>query len=233
MDTRAHAHLDAARISYDAGGLLEADLVPTPLAQLQRWYDEVAAAGVVAEPNAVVVATVDEAGAPDARTVLLKGLDERGLAFFTHRTSAKGRQLAAAPVAALVLPWHEVQRQVRVRGPVEPVPDEEVAAYFASRPWGSRIGAHASAQSQEVGGREGLEEAYRAAAERYPEGSEVPVPPSWGGYRVRPVEVEFWVGRASRLHDRLVYLLVDPVDPVGGPPPLDDAAAWRVVRRQP
>ncbi len=237
MDTRAHAHLAAARISYDERGLLEADLAPTPLGQLQRWYDEVAAAGVVAEPNAVVVATVDGSGSPDARTVLLKGMDARGLAFFTHRTSAKGRQLAAAPVAALVLPWHEVQRQVRARGPVEPVPQAEVAAYFASRPWGSRIGAHASEQSAEAPGRELLEAAWRASAQRWPEdgsGGPVPVPASWGGYRVRPVEVEFWVGRASRLHDRLVYLPLDGrADPAAGPPALDDAAAWRVVRRQP
>ncbi|CAA9410643.1 MAG: Pyridoxamine 5'-phosphate oxidase [uncultured Quadrisphaera sp.] len=231
----AHAPLAAARVAYDDPGLHERDLAPAPLEQLQRWYDEVSAGGAVAEPNAVVLATVDADGLPDARTVLLKGLAARGLALYTHHTSAKGRQLAATPAAALVLPWHPVQRQVRLRGPVERLPDAEVEAYFASRPWGSRIGAHASAQSEEAAGREQLEEAWARAAARWPEdgsGGAVPVPPSWGGYRVRPVEVEFWVGRASRLHDRLVYLPTAPVT-AAGPPALDDAAAWRVVRRQP
>ncbi len=229
----AHAPLAAARVAYDDRGLHERDLAPAPLEQLRRWYDEVSAGGAVAEPNAVVLATVDADGAPDARTVLLKGLDARGLAFYTHHTSAKGRQLAATPAAALVLPWHAVQRQVRLRGPVERVSQAEVEAYSASRPWGSRIGAHASAQSEEAAGREQLEEAWARAAARWPEdgsGGEVPVPPSWGGYRVRPVEVELWVGRASRLHDRLVYL---PAAPGGEPPRLDDPTAWRVVRRQP
>ncbi len=235
----AHAPVADARVAYDGGsdgGLLAGDLAPTPLEQLRRWYDEVSASGAVAEPNALVVATVDADGLPDARTVLLKGLDARGLVFYTHHTSAKGRQLAAVPAAAAVLPWHPVQRQVRVRGPVSRLPDAEVAAYSASRPWGSRIGAHASAQSQEVAGREELEAAYAAAAARWPEdgsGGQVPVPPSWGGYLLRPVEVEYWVGRPSRLHDRLVHLPAEPVPAGAAPPALDDAGAWRVVRRQP
>ena len=232
-----HAPVADARVSYSAvlddGGLVEGDLAATPLEQLARWYDEVSASGAVVEPNAMVVATVDEHGLPDARTVLMKSLDARGLAFYTHHTSAKGRQLLATPAAAAVLPWHAVQRSVRVRGPVVPVEEVEVAEYFASRPWGSRIGAHASHQSADVAGREPLEIAYERAAAHWPDdGREVPVPGSWGGYRITPVEVELWVGRASRLHDRLVYLPVGDLDPEH-PPALDDPGAWRVVRRQP
>ena len=234
---RAHAPVADARVAYSAvlddGGLLEGDLAAAPLEQLARWYDEVSASGAVVEPNAMVVATVDAHGLPDARTVLMKGLDGRGLAFYTHHTSSKGRQLLATPAAAAVMPWHAVQRSVRVRGPVVEVPEAEVAAYFASRPWGSRIGAHASHQSQPVDGREPLETAYERAAAHWPDdGRDVPVPGSWGGYRLRPVEVELWVGRASRLHDRLVYLPVHDTGPED-PPALDEAGAWRVVRRQP
>ncbi len=229
-----------ARVAYSAliddGGLLEDDLAASPLEQLARWYDEVSASGAVTEPNAMVLATVDADGLPDARTVLMKGLDARGLSFYTHHTSAKGRQLLATPAAAAVLPWHAVQRTVRVRGPVQRIDDEEVAAYFASRPYGSRIGAHASHQSSVVDGREPLETAYERAAAHWPDdGRTVPVPGSWGGYLLAPVEVELWVGRASRLHDRLVYLPTSDAadtDP-HRPPALDDAAAWRVVRRQP
>ncbi|WP_255378288.1 pyridoxamine 5'-phosphate oxidase [Quadrisphaera sp. DSM 44207] len=229
MDTRSLAD---RRVDYGRGpdaGLLESDLAAAPLAQFEAWYAEVEHAPAVPEPNAVVLATVDAAGLPDARTVLLKGVDARGFTFYTNHRSAKGAQLAAVPAAALVLPWHGVQRQVRVRGAVEHVPREESAAYFTSRPWGSRIGAWASQQSQEVGSRGELEAAWDAAAARWPDGgAQVPLPEHWGGYLVRPVEVEFWVGRSSRLHDRLVY-----VSRTGAAAPLDDAGAWRVVRRQP
>ena len=233
----AHAPVADARVAYsgvlDGGGLLEGDLAPTPLEQLARWYDEVSASGAVVEPNAMVLATVDEHGLPDARTVLMKNLDARGLAFYTHHTSTKGCQLLATPAAAAVLPWHAVQRSVRVRGPVVPVEVAEVAAYFASRPWGSRIGAHASHQSAVVDGRQPLETAYERAAAHWPDdGRAVPVPGSWGGYRIAPVEVELWVGRASRLHDRLVYLPMGDLDPQH-PPALDEPGAWRVARRQP
>jgi pyridoxamine 5'-phosphate oxidase len=224
----------ALRVDYgrlQATGLAEGDLAPTPLEQFRAWWSQVEHAPQVPEPNAVVVATVDSRGLPDARTVLLKGVDRRGFAFYTNHRSAKGAQLAAVPAAALVLPWHGVGRQVRVRGAVEPLPRAETAAYFATRPWGSQIGAWASQQSAEVAGREPLQAAWDAAAARWPaDGSAgpVPVPEHWGGYLVRPVELELWVGRSSRLHDRLVYLSV-----TGAPAALDDAAAWRVVRRQP
>ncbi len=222
------------RLADAEGGLDAADLEPAPLAQLQRWWAEVAgddaAAGAprVVEPNAVVLATADAGGLPDARTVLLKDVDARGFVVYTNLRSAKARQLEAVPHAALVLPWHAVQRQVRVRGAVEQVSRAESAAYFATRPRGSQLGAHASAQSRPVDGRAELQRALDEAAARWPEGAEVPLPEHWGGYLVRPVEVEFWVGRPSRLHDRLAY-----VSAAGGPAPLDDPAAWRVERRQP
>ncbi len=237
----ASAPVADARVAYsaplDGGGLLEGDLAATPLEQLARWYDEVSASGSVVEPNAMVLATVDAGGLPDARTVLLKGLDARGLSFYTHHTSTKGQQLLATPAAAAVLPWHAVQRSVRVRGPVLRLDDDEVADYFASRPYGSRIGAHASRQSAVVDGREPLETAYERAAAHWPDdGRTVPVPGSWGGYRIVPVEVELWVGRASRLHDRLVYLPAAHEAAglgVDAALALDDPSAWRVVRRQP
>jgi len=222
------------RLADAEGGLDAADLAPTPLGQFQRWWAEVAgddaAAGAprVVEPNAVVLATADADGLPDARTVLLKDVDARGFVVYTNLRSAKARQLQAVPHAALVLPWHPVQRQVRVRGAVEQVSRAESAAYFATRPRGSQLGAHASAQSRPAAGRADLQRALDEAAARWPEGVEVPLPEHWGGYLVRPVEVEFWVGRPSRLHDRLVY-----VSSTGAPVPLDDPAAWRVERRQP
>ncbi|WP_255472680.1 pyridoxamine 5'-phosphate oxidase [Quadrisphaera setariae] len=223
-----NSELAEHRVDYSDAGLDAADLAPAPLEQFHRWWDEASSDPRIAEPNAVVLATVDAGGLPDARTVLLKGADARGFVFYTNLGSAKARQLAAAPHAALVLPWHPQQRQVRVRGEVEQVSRDESAAYFATRPRGSQLGAHASRQSAEVASREDLARAYEAAAARFPEPGAVPLPDGWGGFLVRPVEVELWVGRRSRLHDRLVYLSV-----TGEPAPLDDAGAWRVVRRQP
>jgi pyridoxamine 5'-phosphate oxidase len=189
---------------YARGGLHEGDLAGDPLTQFHRWFDDAVAAGL-AEPNAMVLATCGPDGAPAARMVLLKGADERGFTFYTNRASAKGRDLAANPVAALLFPWHELERQVRVTGPVAEVPAEETERYFASRPRESRLGAWASAQSTVVAGRQVLDAAYEEAAARWPDGTPVPVPPSWGGYRVLPESVEFWQGRVGRLHDRLRY----------------------------
>jgi pyridoxamine 5'-phosphate oxidase len=155
------------------------------------------------EPNAMTLATVDEEGQPSARLVLLKGFDSRGFTFFTNQCSHKGRELANNPACSLCFWWDVPHRQVRIQGRVELVSTEEADAYFVSRPYGSRIGAWASAQSQVIEGRQGLEDTERALRERYP--SEVPRPPHWGGYRVVPRALEFWQGRRDRLHDRLRY----------------------------
>lgn len=195
--------LAAAREEYTRGGLAEADLAPDPFAMFERWYVEASAAGV-REPNAMVVSTTDPDGAPSARFVLLKGLSADGFVFFTNLSSRKGRALAAEPRIALLFPWHDLERQVRVEGSAAPLSRAEVAAYFSARPRGSQLGAWASHQSSVVAGRDELDAGYAAVQERFAEG-EVPVPEEWGGYRVTPASVEFWQGRVGRMHDRLVY----------------------------
>jgi len=224
-----------ARVSYQEGVFDETTLAATPLAQFERWYAD-AVNGGLAEPNAMVLATVDAAGAPSSRTVLLKQADARGFVFYTNHASRKATELAAHGHAALTFPWYPMQRQVCVRGTVERVGVEESAAYFATRPWGSRIGAWASRQSAVVADRAELEARYAELARRWPDHGrpdDVPLPVHWGGYVVRPVEVEFWAGRPSRLHDRLVFVPVATGSDVVGPVALDDAGGWRVLRRQP
>jgi pyridoxamine 5'-phosphate oxidase len=151
----------------------------------------------------MTLATVDASGAPDARIVLLKGLERGGFAFYTNYRSRKARELQARPAACLVFQWSELERQVRIEGTVEKVSSEESDAYFASRPLGARLSAWASAQSESVSSRKVLEEAMDEARTRY--GDAPPRPPHWGGYRVIPQSIEFWQGRADRLHDRLLY----------------------------
>lgn len=187
--------------SYDLGRLVEADLAPTWLEQLRGWLEDAERSGAL-EPSAMVLATAD--GAPGARTVLLRGLDERGLVFFTNLRSRKGRELAANPRAALVFLWIALQRQVIVDGRVEPVADEESDAYFASRPRGARLGALASPQSEPIESREWLERRFAELEQRYPD-TDPPRPDWWGGLRVVPDSVEFWQGRMDRLHDRLRF----------------------------
>jgi pyridoxamine 5'-phosphate oxidase len=181
----------------------EADVDPDPIRQFRRWFDEAVAAGQ-AEPEAMALATSTPAAEPSLRFVLMRGLDERGFVFYTNEQSRKGEELAANPVAALAFRWWRLERQVRVTGPVDAVAPEESDAYFASRPRGAQISAWASAQSQPVPNRQRLEAEHETVANRYA-GQDVPRPPWWRGFRVHPVEMEFWQGRPDRLHDRIRY----------------------------
>jgi pyridoxamine 5'-phosphate oxidase len=191
------------RREYSAAGLTEAELDPDPVQQFTAWFDSAVAAGI-GEPNAMTLATAAADGAPSARTVLLKGYDERGFVFFTNYASRKGADLDANPQAALVFPWLPIQRQVIVNGAARRVSRAESAAYFATRPRGAQISAWASVQSSVIAGRDELLAARDEIEPRYA-GRAVPLPPRWGGVRVVPRTIEFWQGRADRTHDRLRY----------------------------
>jgi pyridoxamine 5'-phosphate oxidase len=197
------AHLLHLRQEYMRAGLDEADAAADPYAQFERWFQDALAAGLPLA-NAMTLATATAAGTPDARIVLLKGVEAGGFVFYTNYRSRKGAQLAARPAACLVFFWAELERQVRVDGSVEKVSSLDSDAYFASRPAGARLSARASAQSSVVPGREVLELAVQR--ERAEHGDNPPRPEHWGGYRVLPERVEFWQGRENRLHDRLLYL---------------------------
>jgi len=196
--------LAAMRASYQLAGLDVADLAPDPIRQLADWLST-AAAAELPEPNAMILATADAAGRPSARTVLLKGFGPAGLLFFTNHSSRKARELAANPWASVVFPWYPIGRQVIASGPVARTDEAESAAYFAGRPYDSQIGAWASRQSSVVASRAELDQRYRELIERWPAGTAVPAPDFWGGYRLAPDTVEFWQGRAGRMHDRLRY----------------------------
>jgi pyridoxamine 5'-phosphate oxidase len=209
--------LAALRREYGDAGLDFPDLAPDPIAMFRRWFADTTDSGLH-EPNAMVVATVSAEGRPSVRTVLLKGVDERGFVFYTNYASRKGRDLEDNPAVALLFPWHDLQRQVRVEGTASQVSQQESETYFASRPRGSQLGAWASPQSSEVDSRAELDQRYAAAEERFAQG-DVPLPPTWGGYRVAPETMEFWQGRRGRMHDRLVYSR--------------DGAGWRTSRLAP
>ncbi len=216
-DPLARLRLAAMRRSYELGGLAESDLADTWLGQLRVWLADAAQHGIP-EPNAMILATAGEECAPAARTVLLKGLDERGLVFHTNYESRKARQLAANPRAGAVFPWYSLQRQVHVEGHVERIAEADSESYWASRPRGSQLGSAASPQSRVIGSRSELEAAVSALEVRHA-GRPIPRPPQWGGLLLVPRAVEFWQGRADRLHDRLRYRL--------------DDGSWKVERLAP
>jgi len=204
------------RKNYTFGQLSETDVPGNPLPLFKLWFDQ-AVRAECPEPNSMTLATADKAGNPSARIVLLKGADENGFSFFTNYESQKGKDLTVRPQAALLFHWHELERQVRIQGVVERVSAAESDEYFHSRPSASRIGAWASPQSLAIPNREFLEEAEKQFKAEF--GDTPPRPEHWGGYRLRPTEVEFWQGRPSRLHDRIHYKL--------------DGSTWQINRLAP
>ena len=205
------------RFDYDGLHLARPDVGPDPIEQFRVWLAAARAAGIY-EPEAMTVSTVGADGRPSSRYVLLRGLDERGYCFYTNYRSAKARALDANPFAALTFGWLQIHRAVRVEGTVERLPEAESDAYFAERPRAARVSAWASPQSEVIASREELERAAAAVEQRFA-GAEIPRPPHWGGFLVRPERVELWQGRAGRLHDRLRYER--------------ERDGWRVVRLAP
>lgn len=212
-------NIHSTRTNYDHDqALLESEIETDPIVQFQQWLEAAYALPMPGEPNAMCLASVDEAGHPSARMVLLRGLDSRGFVFFTSFFSRKGRDLVHNPHVAATFYWPTLHRQVRIEGSVSPLSDDESDAYFESRPRGHQLAAWASEQSEVVERREYLEERMQHFDERF-EGEEVPRPHSWGGYLIAPTRIEFWQGRPNRLHDRIEYQRA--------------AAGWTIRRLQP
>jgi pyridoxamine 5'-phosphate oxidase len=217
MTLRDHPPLSEIRKEYTQRVLDESSIPADPLALFGQWLDE-ALAAQVNEPTAMHLSTVDADGSPSGRIVLLKALDSRGFSFFTNRSSRKGRAIAHDARVALTFFWPELERQVRIVGKAEPLSDEECDSYFASRPRASQLGAWASMQSEPIESRATLEARFAEVAAKF-DGKDVPRPPYWGGYVVSPISIEFWQGRRSRMHDRIVFSR--------------DAKGWKRVRLSP
>ena len=226
METAANPPVDPAvmRVSYTEGTLDVSDLADTPLEQFQDWFVTATQDERIVEPNAMVVATADSEGVPSSRTVLLKGVDDRGFTFFTNLRSRKSRELGANSNISATFPWYALHRQVVVCGVAEEISREETLAYFRSRPHESQLGAWASEQSELIDSRDVLDDTWASLHEQYPPGSEVPLPKQWGGWLIRPTTIEFWQGRPSRLHDRLRFR---------GSGLLTESASWTVERLSP
>jgi len=208
--------IERRRYEYTHASMDAADLDPDPIRQFLAWLADARAAGI-REPNAMTLATAAATGEPSARIVLLRGVDADGFTWYTNRESRKGRDIAENPRAALVFHWAALERQVRVVGSVDRIPDDASARYFAGRPRKSQLAAWASPQGQPIAGREVLEGEHRRLDEAYP--GDVPLPPFWGGYCLTPTMLEFWQGRRSRLHDRIAYIR--------------ETGGWRIERLAP
>jgi pyridoxamine 5'-phosphate oxidase len=217
------------RISYDKDQLNETDLASTPLAQFTKWLSEAVAVGKdeLIEPNAMVIAVRNADDVVSTRSVLLKGVDARGLTFYTNYGSAKADAIAANSQVSVTFPWYPLHRQVNIVGTAKKVSREESAAYFDTRPHGSKLGAIVSAQSSVIDSREVLETRMKELEAQYPEGTDVPLPDAWGGYLIEVESMEFWQGRRSRLHDRLRFVQS------GDSSDLSDPTAWKVIRLSP
>ncbi len=212
------ATLENLRKDYRAEKLSETDVKSNPIEQFDHWFDEALKSGIY-EPNAMTLATASTDGKPAARIVLLKGFNQDGFVFYTNYLSRKGKELAKNPVVALVFFWPELERQVRIEGTIEKVSKETSEKYFQSRPKESQIGALASPQSQVIEDRSLLEKNWKELEKKYAD-QEIPKPSFWGGYLVKPQVIEFWQGRSSRLHDRIVYRKADKNN-------------WKIVRLAP
>ena len=217
------------RISYDKDQLNETDLASNPLAQFNKWLSEAVAVGKdeLIEPNAMVIAVRNTDDVISTRSVLLKGVDARGLTFYTNYGSTKADAIAVNSQVSITFPWYPLHRQVNVIGTATKVSREESGAYFETRPHGSKLGAIVSAQSAQIDSREVLETRMAELEAQYPEGTHVPLPDAWGGYLIEVESIEFWQGRRSRLHDRLRFVKA------GNSCDLSDPSAWKVIRLSP